>query len=111
MKHLQDLNPQKNTATNAMALFLALNTTHLTLVPAKTIAVRLEYGSTQATNIVLPTILATACGMITAVVVAKLLQRRFPVDAAPGAPTAPPPTEPSTTAPVVHGDGDQNGGA
>lgn len=83
MKHLQDLNPHKKTATNAMALFLALNTTHLTLVPAKTIAVRLEYGSTQATNIVLPTILATACGMITAVVVAKLLQRRFAVDEPP----------------------------
>jgi spore maturation protein SpmA len=83
MKHLQDLNPVKKTATNAMALFLALNTTHLTLVPAKTIAVRLEYGSTQATNIVLPTILATACGMVVAVVVARLLQRRFPVDDAP----------------------------
>jgi spore maturation protein A len=85
MKHLQDLNPVKKTATNAMALFLALNTTHLTLVPAKTIAVRLEYGSTQATNIVLPTILATACGMVVAVVVAKLLQRRFPVDLPPPA--------------------------
>ncbi len=95
MKHLQDLNPVKKTATNAMALFLALNTTHLTLVPAKTIAVRLEYGSTQATNIVLPTILATACGMVVAVVVAKLLQRRFPVDD----PEKPTPTDAGGDAP------------
>jgi spore maturation protein A len=99
MKQLQELNPNKKTATNAMALFLALNTTHLTLVPAKTIAVRLEYGSTQATNIVLPTILATACGMVVAIVVAKLLQRRFPVD------------EPTEAAAAVVDDRGENGGA
>ncbi|HEY1101457.1 MAG TPA: nucleoside recognition domain-containing protein [Myxococcota bacterium] len=79
MKHLQDLNPHKKTATNAMVLFLALNTTHLTLIPARTIALRLENGSTSATNIVLPTIIATACGMAVAVVLAKLLEKRFPV--------------------------------
>ena len=78
MKHLQRLNPHKKTATNAMVLFLALNTTHLTLIPARTIALRLQNGSTNATNIVLPTILATAAGMFVAVVVAKLLERRFP---------------------------------
>jgi spore maturation protein A len=99
MKHLQDLNPVKKTATNAMALFLALNTTHLTLVPAKTIAVRLEYGSTQATNIVLPTILATACGMLVAVVTAKLLQRRFPV------------TEPADAKTETSANADAQGGA
>ena len=79
MKHLQDLNPHKKTATNAMVLFLALNTTHLTLIPARTIALRLENGSTSATNIVLPTIIATACGMFVAIVLAKLLEKRFPV--------------------------------
>ena len=77
MKRLQELNPQKKTATNAMVLFLAMNTTHLTLVPARTIALRLENGSKDPTNIVLPTILATAVGMVTAVVVAKLLAPRF----------------------------------
>jgi spore maturation protein SpmA len=80
MKQLQELNPAKKTASNAMVLFLALNTTHLTLIPAKTIALRLENGSTQATNIVLPTILATACGMLVATVLSKLLETRFPVD-------------------------------
>lgn len=79
MKHLQDLNPHKKTATNAMVLFLALNTTHLTLIPARTIALRLENGSTSATSIVLPTIIATACGMFVAIVLAKLLEKRFPV--------------------------------
>jgi len=96
MKHLQALNPHKKTATNAMVLFLALNTTHLTLIPARTIALRLENGSTNATNIVLPTLLATACGMAVAFIMTKLLERRFvvvpdddtttTVDQTPGAP-------------------------
>jgi spore maturation protein SpmA len=78
MKHLQALNPHKKSASNAMVLFLALNTTHLTLIPARTIALRLENGSTQATSIVLPTLLATACGMAVALVVTKLLEKRVP---------------------------------
>lgn len=78
MKHLQSLNPHKKSASNAMVLFLALNTTHLTLIPARTIALRHENGSTQAMSIVLPTLLATACGMAVAVIVTKLLERRVP---------------------------------
>ncbi len=77
MKHLQALNPHKKSASNAMVLFLALNTTHLTLIPARTIALRLENGSASATSIVLPTLLATAVGMFTALVVTKILERRF----------------------------------
>ncbi len=80
MKRMQELNPHKKTASNAMVLFLALNTTHITLIPARTIALRLENGSTNATNIVLPTILATACGTVVALVVSKLLQSRFRVE-------------------------------
>lgn len=88
MRHLQTLNPHKKTASNAMVLFLALNTTHLTLIPARTIALRLENGSTNATNIVLPTLLATACGMAVAFMVTKLLERRFKVVPDDGEPAA-----------------------
>ena len=87
MKHLQDLNVSmggaKKTASNAMVMFLALNTTHLTLIPARTIALRLENKSLMATNIVVPTILATACGMVVAIVIARLLEKRFPADPEP----------------------------
>ncbi len=79
MKHLQAINPHKKSASNAMVLFLALNTTHLTLIPARTIALRVENGSQSATSIVLPTLLATAAGMLTAFVITKLLERRFAV--------------------------------
>jgi spore maturation protein SpmA len=87
MKRMQELNPHKKTATNAMVLFLALNTTHITLIPARTIALRLENGATDATNIIVPTILATTCGSIVAFIAARLLQGRFPVE--PDAPVAP----------------------
>ena len=79
MKQLQALNPHKKTASNAMVLFLALNTTHLTLIPARTIALRLANGSTDAANIVVPTALSTLVGMAVAFVVARALQGRFPV--------------------------------
>lgn len=91
MKRLQELNPQKKSATNAMVLFLALNTTHITLIPARTIALRLENGSQMATNIVLPTILATACGTVVAFLAARLLERRYPVE--PDEPSAAPAVE------------------
>lgn len=87
MKRLQELNPRKDTASNAMVLFLALNTTHITLIPARTIALRLENGSSDATNIVLPTILATMCGMVVAFLAARLLQGRFPVEPEPATTT------------------------
>lgn len=90
MKRLQELNPHKKTASNAMVLFLALNTTHITLIPARTIALRLENGSQTATNIVLPTIIATVCGTIVAFIAARLLQKRYPVE--PDAPPLPPPS-------------------
>lgn len=95
MKRLQELNPHKKTATNAMVLFLALNTTHITLIPARTIALRLENGSLLATNIVLPTILATACGTVVAFFAARLLQGRYPV--APDGSEAAGPGEPVPT--------------
>jgi spore maturation protein SpmA len=78
MRQLDSLNEQKGTATNAMCLFLAINTSGLTLIPARAIAMRQEAGSVEATSILLPTLLATACSTIIAVIAAKSLQRFFP---------------------------------
>lgn len=86
MKQLQRLNPHRQTATNAMCLFLAINTSGLTLIPARAITLRAENGSLEPTAILLPTLLATAASTITAIVVAKLLAPRFPVE--PDAPEA-----------------------
>lgn len=67
MKHLQELNPKKDTASDAMCTFLALNTSSITLIPTTVIALRAASGSLEPTMIVPTTIIATACSTIIAV--------------------------------------------
>lgn len=74
MGHLQELNPHKQTASNAMVTFLAMNTAAFTLVPMTVINYLSAAGMKNAYQIIFPTILATACTTITAIVVAKSLQ-------------------------------------
>jgi spore maturation protein SpmA len=82
MDHLQQLNPHKQTASNAMVTFLALNTAAFTLVPMTAINYLAAAGVKNAYEIIFPTILATACTTVTAIVMAKSLQRlsRFRVE-------------------------------
>lgn len=75
MEELQKLNPKKDTATNAMATFLALNTASVTLIPATIIGVRVTLGSKNPAEIIGTTIFASGCATIVAVAATKLLQR------------------------------------
>ncbi len=79
MQEMQELNPQKDTATNAMATFLAINTAGFQIVPASVIAVLVASGSTNPTEIVGPTIIVTAIGTIVAIFAVKILQKFFPI--------------------------------
>lgn len=81
MEELDKLNPHKGTATNAMALFLAINTSSVTLLPTGVIALRAAAGSTDPAGIVPTTLFATICSTAIAIVTAKLLAPRFPVRA------------------------------
>lgn len=74
MEELQSLNPRKDTATNAMVTFLAINTSSVTLIPSSTIAILSSAGSTNPTEIIGPTIIATTVSTIVAIIVAKTLQ-------------------------------------
>ena len=47
MQELDKLNPSKGTATNSMALFLAINTSSVTLLPTGVIALRAAAGSSD----------------------------------------------------------------
>lgn len=90
MAELDTLNPHTGTASNAMVTFLALNTSCITLVPATIIGVRVSLGSAAPTDIVAPTILASACATLVAATTARLLERlpafRLPTLPAPDAP-------------------------
>jgi spore maturation protein A len=79
MEELQELNPKKDTATDAMVMFLAINTSSVQLIiPATVVALM----GVAASTIFLTTILATLCSTIAAIIMVRLLQKmkRFAVE-------------------------------
>lgn len=77
MQDLNKLNPHPGEATNSMALFLAINTSNITVLPTGVIALRAAAGSSDPAGIVATTLFATSCSTIVAVVAAKLYSRFF----------------------------------
>jgi spore maturation protein A len=75
MEELEKLNPNPGTATNSQALFVAINTASLQLVPTTVIALRASAHSHDPAEILLPTVAATFCSLIVAIVVAKTLEK------------------------------------
>ncbi len=73
MMELDRLNEREGTATNSMALFLAINTSNIALLPTGMIALRASLGATNAGSILLPTLLATATSTVIAIFTAKML--------------------------------------
>jgi len=83
MQELDKLNPQRGTATDAMALFLAINTSSVTLLPSGVIALRAAAGSSDPAAILPTTLFATIGSTAVAVVAAKLYQRLVPLKVDP----------------------------
>lgn len=75
MEELEKLNPTPGTATNAQALFLAMNTACIQLVPTTVLALRVSAHSKDPSEILVPTFLCTVAAFAVAVIVAKLLER------------------------------------
>ena len=89
MQELDRLNPNPGTATNAMVLFLAINTSSITLLPTGVIALRAAAGSLDPAAIVPTTLVATIISTTVAIIAAKFYQRLFPMQ--PGTAHAHPP--------------------
>ena len=75
MQELDRINPHKGTATDSMVLFLAINTSSITILPTGVIALRAAAGSTDPAGIVPTTLFATLCSTIVAIVAAKYLAK------------------------------------
>ena len=75
MESLQELNPQKERASNAQIMFLCLHASGLTLIPVSIIAVRASAGAGNATDIFIPCMIATFCATIAALIIVSLRQR------------------------------------
>ncbi len=76
MEHLATLGGTPGVATNAMCMFLAINTSGLRLLPLDVVAVRAAEGSKDPWGIVAPTLVATGLATIVAVLAARVLARR-----------------------------------
>ncbi len=79
MHELEKLSPKKGVATDSMALFLAINTSSVTLLPLGVITIRASAGNLNPAAILLPSLLATLCSTTVAIIAAKLLARRNPL--------------------------------
>jgi spore maturation protein A len=75
MQDLQDLNQEKQTATNAMVMFIVLNATAVTLIPATILALRKD--AVNPTSILLPTIIVTIFNTVVGVIASRMLERFF----------------------------------
>ncbi len=75
MQELQDLNEEKETASNSMCMFLAINTSSVTLVASGVVAYRLAAGSNNPASIIGPTLVATIASTIAAVIAVKIFEK------------------------------------
>lgn len=75
MNSLQELNPNKDTASNAQIMFLALNTSGLTLIPIAIMAQRSILGAANPTDIFIPLLIATYCSTLIAIFYVGIKQK------------------------------------
>ncbi len=75
MEKLQELNPKKDTATDAMIMFLVLNTSGLVIVPVGIMVYRAQMGAAQPTDVFIPILLATFAATLAGIIVTSIYQR------------------------------------
>ena len=75
MKELQELNTRKDTASDAMIMFLVLNTSGVTIIPISIMMYRAQFGAANPSDIFLPLLLATACSSFGGLLLCCLKQR------------------------------------
>jgi len=75
MKELQELNPEKETATNAQIMFLVLNTAGITLIPTSVIALRLASGAQNPADIFIPSLIGTFISFVSGMLAVAAFQK------------------------------------
>lgn len=75
MKDLQEINTDKETASNAQIMFLVLNASGLSVIPLSIIADRVTMGSVNPTSIFIPTLIATFCSTLAGLLYVAIRQR------------------------------------
>lgn len=75
MTQLQELNKDKDTASNAMIMFLVLNASGLTIIPISIMVYRTQLGAVNPADVFIPILLATFASTLTGIIAVSLWQR------------------------------------
>ncbi len=75
MNQLQEINPKKDTASNAQIMFLVLNTSGLTIIPVSIFAYRSAEGSVHVTDVFLPILFATYFASLIGLIAVSIKQK------------------------------------
>jgi spore maturation protein SpmA len=75
MNELQELNPNKDTASNAQIMFLVLNTSGLTLIPISIMALRAAQGAANPADVFIPILLTTYFSTLAGLIVVSIYQK------------------------------------
>jgi spore maturation protein SpmA len=75
MEELQELNPHKDTASNAQIMFLVLNTAGFTIIPISIIAYRTQMHAASPTDVFLPLLIATYGATIIGLIAVSIYQK------------------------------------
>ncbi len=75
MTELQEINKDKETASNAMIMFLVLNASGLTIIPVSIMVYRAQMGAANPSDVFLPILLATFFSTLAGIITVSLFQR------------------------------------
>ncbi len=75
MNEMQELNPDKDKASNAQIMFLVMNTSGLSIIPLTILVDRSVLGATNPTDVFMPILLATFCSTIVGLITVSIYQK------------------------------------
>ena len=75
MREMQELNPDKDTASDDMILFLVINTSAVTIIPVTIFTYRAQLGAVDPTDIFLPILIATWCSTMAGLIITSFFQK------------------------------------
>jgi spore maturation protein SpmB len=75
MKEMQDVNPNKETASNAQIMFLVLNAAGLTIIPVSIIVYRTQLGAANPADIFIPILISTFAASLTGMISVAIIQK------------------------------------
>jgi spore maturation protein SpmA len=75
MTQLQEINPEKDIASNAMIMFLVLNASGLTIIPVSIMVYRAQLGAADPSDVFIPILLSTFCSTLAGVLSVAVIQK------------------------------------